>query len=166
MRRYLFPGLCVILLVLALHTMTLASASLGELPLESVEVVAADGSRHEFRVRLANTPEARTRGLMYVTALERDAGMLFDFGETREVGMWMKNTPLSLDMLFIDPTGRVLRIAARTRPFSTRIIRSGRPVRAVLEIRGGLAAELGIRPGDRVSHRLFETARDASRRDP
>lgn len=161
MRRYLFPALCVIALIVALHTMTLASGALGELPLERVAVIAADGSRHDFEVRLADTPETRARGLMYVTALENDAGMLFDFGETRHVGMWMKNTPLSLDMLFIDPAGRVVGIAARTRPFSTEIIRSGRPVRAVLEIRGGLAAELGIRPGDRVVHRLFTAAADA-----
>lgn len=155
MRRYLFPALCVIALVIALHTMTLASGSLGDLPLEQVSVETADGTRHDFDVRLADTAEARSRGLMYVTALEPDAGMLFDFGETREVGMWMKNTPLSLDMLFIDASGQVVRIAAQTRPFSTELIRSGRPVRAVLEIRGGRAAELGIRPGARVLHRLF-----------
>lgn len=155
-RRYLLPGLCVIALVLALHTMTLASGTLGDLPLEQVEIVGADDARHRFEVRLADTPEARSRGLMYVTALEPRHGMLFDFGETREVGMWMKNTPLSLDMLFIDAGGFIRRIAAETRPFSTEIVRSGVPVRAVLEIRGGLAAELGIEPGDRVVHRIFD----------
>lgn len=155
MRRYLFPALCVIALVVALHTMTLAAGALGDLPLERVEVELADGSRHAFEVRVADTAEARTRGLMYVTALEPDAGMLFDFGETREVGMWMKNTPLSLDMLFIGPAGEVVRIVARTRPMSTELIRSGQPVRAVLEIRGGRAAELGIEPGARVVHRVF-----------
>ena len=156
MRRYLLPGLCVIALVLALHTMTLASGMPGHLPLEQVAVAQADGEQHLFEVRLADTPAARTRGLMYVTALEPGHGMLFDFGATREVGMWMKNTPLSLDMLFIDGGGVIRRIAAKTQPFSTEIIRSGVPVRAVLEIRGGLAAELGIEPGDRVTHRIFD----------
>lgn len=155
MRRYLFPALLVIALVVALHTMTLAAASLDDLPLERVEVEVADGTRHVFEARLADTAEARARGLMYVTALDPNAGMLFDFGTTREVGMWMKNTPLSLDMLFIDPAGKVVRIEARTRPFATDLIRSGQPVRAVLEIRGGRAEELGIRPGDRVVHRIF-----------
>jgi uncharacterized membrane protein (UPF0127 family) len=158
MRRYLLPGLCVIALVLALHTMTLASGALGDLPLEQVEVVGADGERHLFEVRLADTPEARARGLMYVTALEPRHGMLFDFGDMREVGMWMKNTPLSLDMLFVDAAGVIKRIAAETRPFSTEIVSSGVPVRAVLEIRGGLAAELGIAPGDRLVHRIFPAA--------
>ncbi|WP_206202511.1 DUF192 domain-containing protein [Thioalkalivibrio sp. XN279] len=156
MRRYLLPGLCVLALVLALHTMTLASGALGDLPLEQAEVVGADGTRHVFAVRLADTPETRARGLMYVTALEPDHGMLFDFGETRMVGMWMKNTPLSLDMLFITADGVIAKIAPETTPFSTGIVSSGRPVRAVLEIRGGRAAELGIMPGDRVLHRVFD----------
>jgi uncharacterized membrane protein (UPF0127 family) len=111
MRRYLLPGLCVLALVLALHTMTLASGALGDLPLEQAEIVGADGTRHVFAVRLADTTETRARGLMYVTALEPDHGMLFDFGETRMVGMWMKNTPLSLDMLFITADGVIAKIA-------------------------------------------------------
>jgi uncharacterized membrane protein (UPF0127 family) len=156
MRRYLLPGLCVLALVLALHTMTLASGALGDLPLEQAEIISADGTRHVFAVRLADTAETRARGLMYVTALEPDHGMLFDFGETRMVGMWMKNTPLSLDMLFISADGVIAKIARQTTPFSTGIINSDRPVRAVLEIRGGRAAELGIQPGDRVLHRVFD----------
>ena len=158
MKRYLLPGLCVLALVLALHTMTLASASLGDLPLEQAELVSADGSRHAFAVRLADTSETRARGLMYVTDLEPDHGMLFDFGETRMVGMWMKNTPLSLDMLFVTADGVIAKIARNTTPFSTATVSSGRAVRAVLEIRGGRAAELGIVPGDRVVHRLFPAA--------
>ena len=158
MRRYLLPGLCVLALVLALHTMTLASAALGDLPLEQAEVVANDGTRHVFAVRLADTPGTRARGLMYVTDLEPDHGMLFDFRETRRVGMWMKNTPLPLDMLFVTADGVIAKIARDTTPFSTATISSGRPVRAVLEIRGGRAAELGIVPGDRVVHRLFPVA--------
>lgn len=158
MKRYLLPGLCVIALVVALHTMTLASASLDALPLERVEIVDVTGTRHAFEARLADTPETRARGLMHVAGLAPDSGMLFDFGETRMVGMWMKNTPLSLDMLFIAEDGVIARIAPETTPFSTAIISSGRPVRAVLEIRGGRAAELGIAAGDRVVHRIFAPA--------
>jgi uncharacterized membrane protein (UPF0127 family) len=156
MRRYLFPGLCVIALVLALHTMTLASGISAALPVETVAIVSADGARHEFRAHLADTPETRERGLMYVTSIEPDQGMLFDFAAPRLVGMWMKNTPLSLDMLFIDEAGRIARIEARTRPFSTALISSETEVRAVLEINGGRAAELGIAAGDLVQHRIFE----------
>jgi uncharacterized protein len=156
MRRYLFPGLCVIALVLALHTMTLASGVSIELPVEQVEIVTANGDRHAFSAHIAATPEARRRGLMYVTRLEPDEGMLFDFESPRPVGMWMKNTPLSLDMLFIKTDGEIARIAARTHPFSTELISSGVEVRAVLEINGGRAAELGIAAGDRVQHPIFD----------
>lgn len=157
MRRYLFPGLCVIVLVLVLHTMTLAAGVAVNLPLERVEIVTADDARHVFEAHLADTPETRARGLMYVTMLEAGRGMLFDFETPRPVRMWMKNTPLSLDMLFIDAEGRIVRIAERTRPFSTELIASGAKVRAVLEINGGLSGELGIAVGDRVLHRLFGT---------
>jgi len=150
MRRYLLPGLCMLVLVLALHTLTLASGVPATLPVKRVEIVAADGERHAFDAHLADTEEARGRGLMFVTRLEDDQGMLFDFGETRRVNMWMKNTPLSLDMLFIDERGVIVRIAERTVPFSTRLIRSGVPVRAVLEINGGRAEALGISVGDRL----------------
>lgn len=150
MRRYLLPALCMLVLVLALHTLTLASSIPGALPVKPIEIVSADGERHAFYAHLADTEETRGRGLMFVTQLEADHGMLFDFGETRHVGMWMKNTPLSLDMLFIDEAGVIVRIAERTEPFSTRIIRSEAPVRAVLEINGGLAEALGIEAGDRL----------------
>lgn len=156
MRRYLFPGLCFIALVLALHTMTLASGVSGELPVSRVEIVTATGDRHAFSARIAATPETRQRGLMYVTRLEPDEGMLFDFESPRPVSMWMKNTPLSLDMLFIKADGQIARIVARTRPFSTELVSSGVEVRAVLEINGGRAAELGIAAGDRVLHPIFD----------
>ena len=155
MRRYMFPGMCVIALVLALHTLTIASGISAELAVEPIEIVTASGERHAFAAHLADSPEARARGLMYVTRLEPDRGMLFDFEAAAVVTMWMKNTPLSLDMLFIDEHGVIVRVAARTRPFSTELISSGAAVRAVLEINGGLAGQLGIATGDRIVHRLF-----------
>ncbi|WP_206211771.1 DUF192 domain-containing protein [Wenzhouxiangella sp. XN24] len=155
MRRYLFPALCVIALVLALHTMTLASGDTASAALERIAIQAGDGAQHEFDVQLADTPETRRRGLMHVTELAPDQGMLFDFEAPRRVGMWMKNTPLSLDMLFIRADGTIARIESCTRPYSAALIESGSVVRAVLEINCGRAAALGIEAGDRVVHRLF-----------
>lgn len=156
MRRHLLPGLCVIVLVLGLHTLTIASGVDSDLPVETVEILTAGGERYSFSAHVADTPAARARGLMYVTRLEADHGMLFDFESPRIVNMWMKNTPLSLDMLFIDSGGRIARIEAQTKPFSTRLVASGSEVRAVLELNAGTAERLGIAAGDRVVHRLFD----------
>jgi uncharacterized protein len=157
-KRYIFPALCILTLVLALHTLTIASGVPEHLAVESLAVLSADGRQHEFTVHVADTPEARARGLMYVTRLEPDRGMLFDFETPQLVGMWMKNTPLSLDMLFVDEHGLVAHIESRTKPFSTQVLSSRGPVRAVLEIGGGRAEQLGIATGDRVAHWLFPEA--------
>ena len=113
---------------------------------------------HEFTVELAKTPEEIQQGLMYRESLAPDAGMLFDFGTTRQASMWMKNTLISLDMLFILEDGRVVAIARKTQPGSLRSVGPGVPVRAVLEIPGGRAKELGIEPGDTVVHPIFGNA--------
>jgi hypothetical protein len=110
---------------------------------------------HVFQVEVADTPEETQLGLMHRTELARDHGMIFDFGEPRESSMYMKNTLIPLDMLFIDETGEIVAIAANAKPKSLRIINPGFVVKGVLEINGGLAAELGIEPGDRVEHRIF-----------
>ena len=110
---------------------------------------------HAFTVELANDPEEITTGLMDRTELAADAGMLFDFGQPREANMWMKNTLISLDMLFLDTDGEVLAIARDTVPGSLRRINPGVPVKGVLELAGGRAAELGIEPGDVVQHEIF-----------
>lgn len=110
---------------------------------------------HAFTVELANDPEEITTGLMDRTELAADAGMLFDFGQPREANMWMKNTLISLDMLFLDTDGKVLAIARDTVPGSLRRINPGVPVKGVLELAGGRAAELGIEPGDVVQHEIF-----------
>jgi uncharacterized membrane protein (UPF0127 family) len=81
--------------------------------------------------------------------------MLFDFARDSEVSMWMKNTLISLDMIFITRDGRIHRIAENTEPLSERIIPSGGPVRAVLEVIGGTARKLGLAAGDRVAHPMF-----------
>lgn len=111
---------------------------------------------HHFMVELADTPDLRTRGLMHRRELAADRGMLFLFPRSERQAMWMKNTYVSLDMLFIDSTGRIIDIAANTRPLSERTIVSSGKARAVLELLAGTAARLGITVGDLVRHRAFE----------
>lgn len=118
-------------------------------------IVTAAGQRHVFEVEFANTDESRARGLMFRRFMAPNRGMLFDFGAEREVGMWMQNTYIPLDMLFIRADGIVTRIEERTEPLSTRTISSGGAVRSVLELNGGLSASLGIKPGDKVEHVMF-----------
>ncbi|MCB4768345.1 DUF192 domain-containing protein [Ancylobacter sp. Lp-2] len=108
-----------------------------------------------FDVEIAVTADERAKGLMYRTELAPTAGMLFDFAVSQPVYMWMKNTYIPLDMVFIRADGRIARIAADTTPLSTQTIESGEPVRAVLELPAGTAKARGIAVGDRIRHRFF-----------
>lgn len=128
----------------------------GPLPVDS-ERLFIDTSKGPvgFTVELALTPENRATGLMDRQSMAADHGMLFRFDQTRDVLMWMKNTPLSLDMLFIAENGRIARIAENTVPFSETIIPSGSPVRYVLELNAGTAAKTGVAVGDLVRHRVI-----------
>jgi uncharacterized protein len=117
--------------------------------------IATKGGVRVFSVELAANDADRARGLMYRKELPEAQGMLFDFEREQPVAMWMRNTYIPLDMIFIRGDGRILRIAERTEPLSERIIPSGGPVRAVLEVAGGAAKKLGIEPGDRVGHPIF-----------
>lgn len=121
---------------------------------QSLEIVSRNGV-HAFSVDVATTEAERERGLMYRKHLPDDYGMLFDFHGEEDVAMWMKNTYVPLDMIFIRSDGRILRIARNTQPLSTKIIPSGGRVRAVLEVKGGTADQLGIEPGDRVAFSIF-----------
>ena len=103
-----------------------------------------------FQVEVARTPEQLTRGLMYRTELAEDAGMLFLFPRKRRISMWMRNTLIPLDMIFITGSGHVSEVFPDTRPLSEEMITSRQPVKAVLEVRAGTATRLGIRPQDRV----------------
>lgn len=117
------------------------------------------GSRaNRFNVEFADTPEKRALGLMHRPSMPADAGMLFDFKSDQQIAMWMRNTRIPLDMLFIARDGRIVNIAERTVPFTDTAIPSKGPVRAVLELNGGTAARLGIKPGDRASHPMFSKA--------
>ena len=121
---------------------------------QTVEIVTRGGV-HTFTVEFAETDEERTRGLMFRKELPEGRGMMFDFKQDMNVTMWMKNTYIPLDMIFIRADGRIHRIAENTEPESTKIIAAGGPVRAVLEVIGDTARKLGIKPGDRVAHAMF-----------
>jgi len=121
-----------------------------------VNIETADVETHFFLVEIAETPEQRAQGLMFRRQLEADVGMLFLFGGSQVRGMWMKNTLIPLDMLFIDEEGKIVRIEERTVPHSERAIISGEPVAAVLEVNAGTASRLMIKPGDRVRHPAFK----------
>jgi uncharacterized membrane protein (UPF0127 family) len=120
--------------------------------------IATAAGAQQFAVEVAVTSEQRAQGLMYRERLPADAGMLFLYPAARPVSMWMKNTLIPLDMLFIGDDGRILHIAERAIPGSTATISSMQPARAVLELNGGTAARLKIQVGDRVLYRTFGTA--------
>ncbi|MFT3986270.1 DUF192 domain-containing protein [Aestuariivirga sp.] len=126
-------------------------------PLMKIEplTVATDGDATMFTVEIADTPASRERGLMFRQRLPDKHGMLFDFGQPREVEMWMKNTNIPLDMFFIRPDGTIAYIAENTVPQSLDVIGVREAVKAVLEVPAGTAKKLGIRPGDKVYHRIF-----------
>jgi uncharacterized protein len=143
-------GLPVIGLVVMLAGAAYAQA------LEALSIATQDGQRHSFQVEVARNDADRAQGLMYRRSMPANQGMLFDFGRVEPVSMWMQNTYLPLDMLFVRQDGTIARIAANTEPLSTRTIPSGEPVLAVLELNAGTAARLGIKPGDRIEHPLFK----------
>ena len=113
------------------------------------------GGEHVFEVEIASTPEEKAMGLMFRTSLAGNAGMLFPYSPPQEATMWMRNTYISLDMVFIRADGIVHRVEPRTEPFSERVIASRGDVAAVLELKAGTAERLGLKPGDRVRHALF-----------
>ena len=117
----------------------------------TLSIESANG-KHDFNIEVARTPDQHRQGLMFRQKLAPDAGMLFIYESEQPVSMWMSNTLIPLDMLFIAADGKVVRVAERAVPRSEEIISSGRPVLLVLEVNGGIASKLGIKPGDRVSY--------------
>jgi uncharacterized protein len=126
-----------------------------ELPKEKLVITTHDGTQHVFTVEMAMTPMQQITGLMFRTSVPADGGMLFDWGTPRESQMWMKNTLVPLDMVFINADGTVRSIAENTVPESLAVIDSHGPVLATLELAGGTTATLGIRVGDKVANRIF-----------
>jgi uncharacterized membrane protein (UPF0127 family) len=122
--------------------------------LEKLEIVTASGT-HDFSVEVMRTPAELEHGLMFRRFLPEDRGMLFDFKTEKPVMMWMKNTYLPLDMVFISKAGRVVAIAENAEPLSEKIIPSGAPAYGVLEINAGAASKINLKVGDEVRNPLF-----------
>ena len=133
----------------------LAAPAASQAERETLVINAQDGV-HTFQVEIADDPAERARGLMFRRDMADDAGMLFDFRADAPASFWMRNTFISLDMLFIEADGTIESIAKRTTPLSERSVRSQGPVRFVLEINGGLSDALGIAPGDVVAGPAIE----------
>jgi uncharacterized membrane protein (UPF0127 family) len=123
-------------------------------PLEKLTVVTTSGE-HEFWVEIADDDEERQRGLMFRQPLADDRGMLFEFPEAAERGFWMRNTPSSLDIVYIGADGRIVSIAKHTTPYSESTYPSNGPAKGVLETRAGRMDEIGAKAGDRVVHPFF-----------
>ncbi len=127
-----------------------------QLPTTRVVVDTKNGPA-AFDVEVAADDASRERGLMYRTELAPNAGMLFDFGNEGFRSFWMKNTPRSLDIIFIRKDGTISTIAENTIPYSEDSVPSSEPVRAVLEINGGRSQALGIEAGNKVHAKIFGT---------
>ncbi len=139
----------------ALACMVGAGAARADAGLERLEIDTASGP-HVFQVEVMRSDAQREKGLMFRRFLPKDRGMLFDFAREQPVMMWMKNTYISLDMVFMSHDGHVVAIARNAEPLSERIIPSGAPAAGVLELNGGEAATIGLQVGDRVRHPLFK----------
>jgi uncharacterized protein len=146
-RLWMFVAAAVVLYAILGHGARAASV-------QTLEIVTKSGVQ-VFSVEMATTEQEKETGLMYRKELADGKGMLFDFSPAQEVSMWMKNTYIPLDMIFIRADGRILRIAENTEPLSTKIIPSRGLAKGVLEVIAGTAKKYGIEPGDRVAHPLF-----------
>lgn len=153
-RRVVLPTLVALLGGLSRFSV---GADLQQFPTSELTIVGATGP-HRFKVELAETPAQMTQGLMFRTSLAPDAGMLFDYKQPTVATMWMRNTLIPLDMLFVNGQGRIVNIHERAVPQSLDVITATAPVRAVIELNGGTAARLGIGPGDRVIYPIFGNA--------
>jgi uncharacterized membrane protein (UPF0127 family) len=143
------------LLIWSLFLALALTGARAEPALETLGIVTATGE-HDFKVEVVDTPKARARGLMFRKSMPADHGMLFEFKAEGPVSMWMKNTYIPLDMVFIGRDGRVVGVAADAEPFSERIIASPEPAYAVLELNAGAARRISLAPGDQVRHRIFK----------
>lgn len=132
-----------------------AQSDLASFDKDELTIVTEEGAEHRFEVELAVDPKQQAQGLMFRQQMAADAGMLFIYKPSREAVMWMQNTFLPLDMLFIKADGEIVKIVERTVPQSRKRIPSGEPITGVLELNGGTVSRLGIKVGDRVDHSSF-----------
>lgn len=135
-----------------------APALEAKMRIEQLWLITGDGREQQIEVEVANEPREKQVGLMFRTHLPDEKGMLFPYKSPQEVTMWMRNTYIPLDMVFIRADGVVHRIEKRAEPMSERIIASEGPVTAVLELAGGAADRFGLKAGDRVRHPHFAAA--------
>lgn len=157
-RLPLLPILFVVLLGVLATAVEAQAQSAGKLvgfDREEITIKSAAGGTHVFDVEMAVSPQQRAQGLMFRHSMAAKAGMLFLYERPEQRAMWMKNTLIPLDMLFIDEGGVIVRIQERTVPFSLQAIASGQAVTAVLELNAGTTSRLSIKPGDRVHHAAF-----------
>jgi len=144
------------LLSLAMCLMVSHAFAVEPAKIEPVSIVT-ESSAALFSAEIADTDELRARGLMFRHKLPPDQAMLFDFGAPRPAAMWMKNTYISLDMLFVRADGTIAAVAENTEPLSLQIISVQEPVKGVVELAAGTAKKLGIKRDDKVYHRIFTT---------
>ena len=160
-RAQVFTAIAAAFLSLSSAAPSVAGTSKDEQQLDkafsrsTLQIATADAKLHKFDVWIADNDVRRTRGLMFVENLADDEGMLFVYPQSQEVGIWMKNTPLPLDILFVNADGKVHRIFENAQPQSLGTMSSDGPVLAVIELKGGSAARLNIRPGAQVIHPAF-----------
>ena len=158
LRALTAAALAAVLATATVAPATAAPCMAGQAELKPLLPLAlvTDRGRFAFRVELADNDRTRETGLMCRTALAPDRGMLFDFKRPEDnVAFWMHNTLIPLDIVFIRPDGRVLSIARNAHPLDDSPLPAGGPVRGVLELAGGRAAQLGLMPGDKVVTRIF-----------
>ena len=148
-------GACLAPVLALPHGAAVAQAEARDAAPTEPLTIATQGGARRFSVEVMRDDASRSRGLMFRRHMAPDRGMLFDFERSEPVTMWMKNTYLPLDMVFIRDDGTVTRVAADTEPLSTAIIPSNGAVLAVLELNAGTAARLGIKAGDKVQHPMF-----------
>ena len=149
MRRLIF--ICALLLASPLASLAAVAANLPH----DVLLVETASSQYRFDVEIADDPAERAEGLMYRQTLADNAGMLFLYPQPQPVQFWMKNTVLSLDIVFVRADGTIARIAADATPMSEDLIPSGEPVRAVLEVKAGTMRGLGVKVGDRLRNATY-----------
>lgn len=155
--RFVFAAIALILAACSPSSTGAAQSAQGAVavhPVSGLEVipltVTSKGKRHAFKVEVAKGPIEQARGLMFRTSMGTDEGMLFPMNPPRMASFWMRNTVISLDIIFIGPDRRILNIAANTIPYDENRVLSVAPAGAVLELNGGRAAQLGIAVGDKV----------------
>jgi uncharacterized membrane protein (UPF0127 family) len=134
-----------------------------KLPFSTLKVQTSTGKEHMFQVEVARTSQEQQIGLMWRLALKPNEGMLFPFPTPRIASFWMRNTYISLDLLFIKKSGHIANIAANAVPLSEALLISDGEVSAVLELAAGTAQRLGIKPGDRVIHPSLQSTKAVKR---